>query len=446
MSFVSNTSDDVDEMLKTIGVSSIHDLFTDIPGHLQTKAPLDLPESLSEIGVGRLMGEYAAKNRCGNLFIGAGSYHHHVPAAVDYLSNRSEFSTAYTPYQPEISQGTLTAIFEYQTMICRLTGMDVANASMYDGATSLCEAVLMSVRTTGRTRVIVPDSLHPHYRDTLRTYAWANDLECIEITVTKEGLIDPDILAEKIDATVSAIIVQNPNFFGLIENTGEAAAVAHAHGAHCIQVVTEALSLALLKKPSESGVDIVCGEGQSFGNYIGFGGPGLGILAAKEAFTRRIPGRLVGRTVDMEGKTAYCLTLQTREQHIRRERATSNICSNEGLCALRAAIYCALLGGSLRDLALLNHKLASYMKKKCAEAGFNAVFKRPFFNEIVIRLDGADKLVDAMSEKGFSFGVGLGRWYPAYKDCILIACTEMNTPEQIDQAIDALKMCAGGKR
>jgi glycine dehydrogenase subunit 1 len=336
-----------------------------------------------------------------------------------------------------VSQGTLIAIFEYQTAICRLTGMDVANASMYDGATALAEAVFMSIRTSGRTGVIIPDSVHPHYRDVLKTYAWANDITITELP-SVNGIIDSQKLQVALSDKMSAVVVQSPNFFGILESLTPLAEIAHKAGAHLIHLTTEALALSLLKAPGKCGADIICGEGLSFGNYPGFGGPALGILAAKEPFIRRMPGRLVGKSVDADGKTAYCLTLQTREQHIRRERATSNICSNEGLCALRASIYLSLLGNNLRALGKLNHDCSSYLKRKLAEIGITTKFFGPFFNEFVIQVGNPSAVITAMREKGFSIGVDLGRWYPAYKDCILIACTELNTPASIDAMTSAL--------
>ncbi|HPA74056.1 MAG TPA: aminomethyl-transferring glycine dehydrogenase subunit GcvPA, partial [Spirochaetota bacterium] len=343
MDYTGITEHELREMLAIIGVKSIDDLFADIPESIRLKKLLDLPGALSDIEVEKLVAGMASRNCIMNSFLGAGAYRHHVPAVVDQLSLRGEFFTAYTPYQPEVSQGTLTAIFEYQTMICRFTALDVANASLYDGATATAEAVLMSLRSGDKNRVVVSDAVHPHYRALLRTYLWANGVELVEIS-SNGGITAPGDAAAALDADTAALVVQSPNFFGCIEDVAAHAAKAHAAKAHLIQVITEPLSLGLLKKPGEMGVDIACGEAQSLGNYVGFGGPMLGFMAAKAEFMRRMPGRLVGRTVDEQGREAYVLTLQTREQHIRRERATSNICSNEGLCALRAVIYLSMLG------------------------------------------------------------------------------------------------------
>jgi len=434
MAYVSNTETDVKEMLAAIGVSSLDELFSDIPQEIQLKKPLPLPAPLSEIEIEAHMRKLSSLGNAGTSFLGAGAYSHHIPSVVDQLALRSEFYTAYTPYQPEISQGTLIAIFEYQTMLCRLTGMDLANASMYDGATSLTEAVLMSVRTNSRTQIIVPDSLHPHYREVLKTYAWANSLEIITV-LSKDGIYDTESLKKVVSEKTTGVVVQSPNFFGCIEDLSAIADVAHSVKAHLIHVVTEALALGLLAQSGSLGADIVCGEAQSFGNYVGFGGPYLGMLAAKEPFVRRMPGRLVGRTVDTDGKTAYCLTLQTREQHIRRDKATSNICTNQGLCALRAVIYLSLVGNNLRELAKLNHNLASYLRKRCAEKGLLPLHDNPYFNEFVVKCKDSDAVIAKLLKEGISFGVNLGKWYPQYKNCILLNCTEHVTPDAIDRVM-----------
>jgi glycine dehydrogenase subunit 1 len=434
MSYVSNTETDVKEMLAAIGVSSLDDLFSDIPQEIQLKKKLPLPSPLSEIEIDAQMHKLASLGKTGTSFLGAGAYNHHIPSAVDQLTLRSEFYTAYTPYQPEISQGTLIAIFEYQTMLCRLTGMDVANASMYDGATSLTESVMMSARTNNRSQIIIPDSLHPHYREVLKTYAWANGFEIITV-LSGNGIFDAESLKKAVSEKTTAVVVQSPNFFGCIEDLSAIADIAHSVKAHLIHVVTEALALGLLAQSGSLGADIVCGEAQSFGNHVGFGGPYLGLLAAKEPFVRRMPGRLVGRTVDTDGKTAYCLTLQTREQHIRRDKATSNICSNQGLCALRAVIYLSLVGNNLRELAKLNHNLASYLRKRCAEKGLTPLTNNPYFNEFAVKAHNADTLIEKMLKEGISFGVNLGKWYPEYRNCILLNCTELVTPEEIDRVM-----------
>jgi glycine dehydrogenase subunit 1 len=438
MGYTGITDDERREMLNAIGVSSIEELFEDVPESIRVKGLLNLPQALSEIEVHHTIREIESKNSCLRCFVGAGAYNHFVPSVVDQLALRSEYYTAYTPYQPEVSQGTLTAIFEFQTMICRLTGMDAANASLYDGATSLAEAALMSVRINNRERIVISDTVNPHYRSVLKTYAWANDISVIE-TEPSEASAGAASLKDLIDDTTSAVVIQNPNFFGIIEDIEPIAAIAHNSGANVITVITEPLSLGLLKSPGELGADIVCGEAQAFGNYVGFGGPYLGILAVRREFLRKIPGRLVGRTVDLDGNESFVLTLQTREQHIRRERATSNICTNQGLCALRTVIYLSLVGNRLRDLAELNHRLASHFLRRLTDKGFEKVFEKPFFNEFVVRFNNAKEIHEKLKNNGYMMGIPLEDHYRYLKDCLLICCTEQNTLEDIDNVLSVLE-------
>ncbi len=438
MGYISTTDEERREMLDAIGVSGIEDLFEGLPKSIRLKKLLTLPKSLSEIEVYQTIRGIESKNSCLTCFVGAGAYNHFVPSVVDQLALRSEYYTAYTPYQPEVSQGTLTAIFEFQTMICRLTGMDAANASLYDGATSLAESALMSVRINNRQSIVITDTVHPHYRRVLQTYAWANDIKVIE-TESSNGTSDAARLGEIIDDTTSAVVIQNPNFFGIIEDIEPIAEIAHNSGANVIIVITEPLSLGLLKSPGQLGADIVCGEAQAFGNYVGFGGPYLGILAVRREFLRKIPGRLVGRTVDLDGNESYVLTLQTREQHIRRERATSNICTNQGLCALRTVIYLSLVGNRLRDLAQLNHRLASYLLRRLIDKGFERVFSKPFFNEFVVRFDNTKTIHEKLKNNGYMLGIPLEDHYSNLKDCLLICCTEKNTLEDIDTFLSVLE-------
>ena len=377
-------------------------------------------------------------NRMVHSFAGAGAYNHFIPSVVDHLASRSEFYTAYTPYQPEVSQGTLTAIFEFQTILCTLTGMDVTNASMYDGATSLAEAVLMSCRHNGRTRALISNAVHPLYRKVLQTYAWANSIALSEISFD-DGITSHNDLDRKLDDTVSCVVVQNPNFFGVIENIRAIKDIIHDNKVNLIVAVTEPLSLALLKSPGSCGADIVCGEAQGFGNPLGFGGPLLGFLAAKEQFMRKMPGRLVGKSTDMKGKEAYVLTLQTREQHIRRERATSNICSNQGLCLLRAVMYLSYYGNRLRELAELNHSRAAYLRNRLLEKGFSCYSDRPYFNEFALRFNNARLLYDRVIENGFVPGLSLGDYYSGFNDCLLFCATEQNTIEEIDAFVHILE-------
>ncbi|MBC8550987.1 MAG: aminomethyl-transferring glycine dehydrogenase subunit GcvPA [Candidatus Brocadiales bacterium] len=427
MDYTPNTDKDRESMLREIGVQDIMDLFKDIPKDLILKSPLQIPDQLSEFELLRELGKIAKKNKKPLSFQGGGNYNHHIPSTVDAITSRGEFSTAYTPYQPEISQGTLQAIFEYQSMICDLTGMDVSNASMYDGATSLAEAMILASRIKGKKQVLVSQALNPFYREVLKTYARANEIEIIDIDVT-DGLTS-DFETEG----SSAIIIQNPNFFGLIENLDEIR--KKAEDILFITSTTEPLSWAMLKPFSEYNVDIVTAEGQSFGNPMNFGGPGLGIFAAKQAYVRQIPGRLVGETVDIHGNRGFALTLCTREQHIRREKATSNICTNHGLCALAAAVYLVTYGKNLGKLAQLNNQLAVCFAGKLSQIeGIDLVFDKPFFNEFVVRIrkDILSKLSD------IEIGISLEKYYPDLKDCYLVCCTEMTPKEDIDRIIDEI--------
>ncbi|MEW6526583.1 MAG: aminomethyl-transferring glycine dehydrogenase subunit GcvPA [Spirochaetota bacterium] len=437
MSFLPNSDEDIRLMCKEIGVNSVEELFIDIPA--QVKNPdIQLPSPLSEQEALHSIQRTGSMNKQVCSLVGGGIYNHYVPAIVDHLSSRSEFYTAYTPYQPEVSQGTLAAIFEFQTYMCRLTGMDIANASMYDGATALAEAVLMAVRTTRKNKVLCSATVHPHYRQVLATYAWASDVS-LEIVPYKSGTTDYNELSHKMNDTIACVIVQSPNFFGVIEDLEKAASIAHEHKALCITTFTEAMSLGLLKSPGECGADIACGEGQSFGNYPANGGPLLGILSCKKEFMRTIPGRLIGKTVDEEGRECYVMTLQTREQHIRRERATSNICTNEGLCALRATIYLSLVGNRLYELARTNHAAASYCVEKLVDLGYERVFDAPFFNEFVIKFNNAKDIRHKLMENGFALGIPLEEYYPELSDCLLIAATECTTKDDIDTLVKLLQ-------
>jgi len=438
MSFIPTTKKDTEQMLKIIGVKSIEDLFSDIPGEIRSTGDLDLPPGISEIEADGLLTRLSEKNRRLSVFAGGGAYRHYVPPVVDQLTNRSEFYTAYTPYQPEVSQGTLTAIFEFQTMLSRLTGTEVTNASMYDGATSLAEAALMSVRDNKKKRLVVSGGVNPRYREVLSTYGWANDLSLVTVPLSG-GVTNPEDIASHLDDDTGAVIVQSPNYLGSIEDIQAVADILKGGKANLIVAVTEPLSMALLKSPGSLGADIVCGEAQAFGNPVGFGGPYLGFLSAKRRFMRKMPGRLVGKTADSEGREAYVLTLQTREQHIRRDRATSNICTNQGLCALRAQIYLALLGSRLRDLAVLNHNLSGVLKGALAKLGIEPPFDAPTFNEFVVRVKNAREVRDALAEKGYLFGIPLEDDYQELSDCLLVACTELNAPADIDALAAELK-------
>ena len=427
MDYTPNTDEDRESMLRAIGVQKVMDLFKDIPENLVLKNPLRIPEQLSEFELIRELEKVSKKNKRPLSFQGGGNYNHYIPSTVNAITSRGEFSTSYTPYQPEISQGTLQAIFEYQSMICELTGMDVSNASMYDGATSLAEAMILASRIKGKKQVLVSQALNPFYREVLNTYARASEIKIVDVDITN-GLTS-DFKTED----SSAIIIQNPNFFGLIENLEEIR--KKAEDILLITSTTEPLSWAMLKPFSEYDVDIVTAEGQSFGNPMNFGGPGLGIIATKQAFVRQIPGRLAGETVDIHGNRGFALTLCTREQHIRREKATSNICTNEGLCALAAAVYLVTYGRNLGRLAQLNNQLAVYFSDKLSKIeGVNLVFDKPFFNEFVVRIrkDILSKISD------IEIGIPLGKYYPDLEDCYLVCCTEMTPKEDIDRVIDEI--------
>lgn len=437
--YISNTEEQKNEMLAQIGVKSMEDLFADIPEEVRLKRELELPGALSELEVMDHMQQLAAENR--NLdtytcFLGAGAYDHYIPSVVGHLTSRSEFYTAYTPYQPEISQGTLQAIFEYQTMICHLTGMEVANASMYDGATALAEAASMACQATRRKEVLVARTVHPESREVLNTYARFNGSQVVEYGYS-DGKIDFTDLEGKISANTAAVILQTPNFFGVIENVKEAAELAHKNKALLI-VSCDPISLALLKSPGELGADIVVGEGQSLGNSLSFGGPYLGFFAATKELMRKMPGRIVGETVDKNGKRGFVLTIQTREQHIRREKATSNICSNQALNALTATIYLSTLGKQgMKQVASLCAQKAHYTYEQLVGTGvFAPAFSAPFFKEFVVKYNGdITELNKKLLEHKIIGGYDLGRDYPEFSNHWLVAVTEKRTKEQIDMLV-----------
>lgn len=443
MNYVPHSEQDRAEMLKTIGVNSIDDLFDDVPASVRLGRPLHLPGALSELELVRLMNELAAKNN--NLdqyisFLGAGAYEHFIPSLVDHMLLRSEFYTAYTPYQPEISQGTLQAIFEYQSLICALTGMDVANASMYDGATAIAEAAIMANEQTRRKQVLVAANVHPDYRAVLRSYMHGHQVEVSEIPVA-DGVVDTAALKEMISDQTSCVIVQNPNFFGLIEKGEELAELAHQKGALFV-VCADPVSLAILKAPGDYGADIVVGEGQSLGNPVSYGGPYLGFMACKEKFIRRMPGRIVGQTLDRNGKRGFVLTLQAREQHIRREKATSNICSNEALCALAATIYLVTVGKKgLKQVANLCLQKAHYAQKALtALPGVKPTFTGPFFQEFAVTTDkDPDQINRALLDRKIIGGLPLKHLYPELPQALLFCVTEVRTRAEIDLLVSEME-------
>ncbi|MDH3998868.1 MAG: aminomethyl-transferring glycine dehydrogenase subunit GcvPA, partial [Desulfuromonadales bacterium] len=388
-----------------------------------------------------LLAKQNATSESHSSFLGGGAYRHFIPAAIDMLISRSEFYTAYTPYQPEISQGTLQAIFEFQSLICQLTGMDAANASMYDGASACAEAVLMAVRLTRRKRILLSKALNPRYRATVATYCKYLSLELVEVEMDAAGATDATDLAAKLDDTTAAVVIGYPNYFGVIEDVAAAADAAHESGARLITAVSEPVALGLLKSPGELGADIVAGDGQSFGLPLSFGGPYVGFFAVRQKDIRSMPGRLVGETTDLDGQRGFVLTLATREQHIRREKATSNICSNQGLCALMATIFMCLLGKQgLREMAEQNLSKAAYAKEQIAQLdGFELAFSGQSFNEFVLR--SARPVAEVLSEleaANILGGIPLAKDYPQLADCILVCVTEQNRREEIDALVTAL--------
>ena len=444
MSYLSLSDQDKKEMLARMGVASVDDLFCCIPDAVRLKRPLDLPAAQSEIELVRTIEAIGRKNAGTGLlsFLGGGAYEHFIPTVVDYLSSRGEFVSPYTPYQPEVSQGTLQVIFEFQTLVCQLTGLDIANASLYDGSTGAAEAVLMAQRVTNRNKVLLARSLHPQYREVVRTFIKNLGLEAVEVGYGPDGRVDKDTLDRVLDESISAVVFQSPNFFGVIEDVRALSEAAHARKALSVAVVAEALSLGLLEAPGKLGADIVTGEAQSFGIPLSFGGPYLGFMACKKEFLRQLPGRLAGQTVDKEGRRGFVLTLSTREQHIRRERATSNICTNQALCALRATIFMETLGKQgLREMAWQNAQKAAYAAARLgAVRGVKKRFAGPVFNEFVVDLPKPWPDVDAaLRTKGIVGGHGLAPAYPDLKNAVLVAVTEIRTKDEIDRLVQALQ-------
>jgi glycine dehydrogenase subunit 1 len=434
-------------MLAVIGAASIEALFADVPEAARRRELFELPMHAGELEVERELAALAARNRpagAGPFFCGAGAYRHHVPASVDHLIQRSEFLTSYTPYQPEIAQGTLQVLFEFQTQVAALTGLAVANASMYDGSTACAEAVMMAQRVTRREKGVLSGGLHPHYAATTQTIAHAEGMEIVRLPAA----IDAEAaVIEAIDAGTACVVVQTPNVFGLATDVTRIAEAAHAAGALLIVVTTEAVAFGLLKSPGEMGADIAVAEGQSIGNALNYGGPYVGLFACREALVRQMPGRLCGETVDADGRRGFVLTLSTREQHIRREKATSNICTNSGLCALAFSIHLSLLGeAGLRQLAALNHSRARELRDAVAGVPGIEVLTPRFFNEIAVRLPGdAAAWVEALARDGILGGVPYSRLDPhaGLDDVLLLAATETTTSYDIAALTGALKTRIG---
>lgn len=438
MRYLPHTEQERQEMLDALGIKSVEELFSDIPEKARLRKELELPRAISEPELWQHMKNLSEANSSMEdlvCFMGGGCYDHYIPAAVDHIISRGEFFTAYTPYQAEISQGTLQSIYEFQTMIAELTGMDIANASMYDGATALAEAALMAVNNSKkRSAIVVSSGINPLYRQVLSCYLRGRaELQIREIPV-RDGITGLEELEQAVDDQTAVVLLQQPNFFGCVEKAAEIADISHKQGAK-LAVCADPISLGILKAPGDYGADIVVGEGQSLGNTPSWGGPGLGFFAAREEFMRSMPGRIVGATVDKEGKRGYTLTLQTREQHIRRERATSNICSNQALNALSASVYLSLMGkqgiAKVADLCL---QKAHYAQERItAIPGYSLAFDRPFFKEFAVKCPvPAGEIIQKLLGKGYLAGIDLGKYYPQMEDCLLVAVTEKRTRQEID--------------
>ena len=443
MRYLPHTDTDRSDMLAAIGAGAIDDLFTGVPAEKMLKDPVNLPRRKSELEVARILGGLAAKNIPAStvpFFVGAGAYKHHVPATVDHLIQRSEFLTSYTPYQPEIAQGTLQYLFEFQTQVATLTGMDVANASMYDGSTACGEAVLMAHRVTKRNKAILSGGLHPHYAEVVETLShMAND----RVTRLPADVKAAEDIVPLIDSDTSCVVVQTPDFFGNLRNLKAIADACHAKGALLIVVFTEVVSLGLITPPGAMGADIVVGEGQSIGNALNFGGPYVGLFATKSQYVRQMPGRLCGETVDAEGRRGFVLTLSTREQHIRRDKATSNICTNSGLCSLAFTVHMTLLGSEgLSRLARINHANAIKLADMLAGVKGVDVLNPSFFNEFTVKLNKpAAPVVEKLAAKKILAGVPVSRLWPdaGLDDHLILASTEVNTDDDRAALVVALK-------
>lgn len=441
--YLPHTDSDIKSMLEAIGLESVDDLYSDIPESMRMKEDLNLPKAKSEIEVRNIIGKLARKNLSSAdvpTFLGAGLYDHYIPSIIAPLVSRGEFLTSYTPYQPEVSQGTLQYIFEFQTLLCDLTGMEVANASVYDHSNAVIEAAIMCASVNKKKKVLVSETLNPSSRKVLDNYAKGQGIEVVLIN-EKDGVTDIEDLKNKIDDDVACVMVQSPNFFGIIEDLEECANITHTAKKASFVAAVDPISLGILKKPGDMGADVVIGEGQALGIATEFGGPLLGFMCTTEKFLRKLPGRIVGQTVDNNGKRCYVLTLTAREQHIRREKATSNICSNQGVNTLAATIYMCLLGkNGLREVAIQSMSKAHYLQSKLEEKGFKLKWNQPFFKEFVVEGLTADKQRELLKDKEMIGGFGLKRFYEDY-DNVMFAVTEKRTKEEMDRLVELL----GGK-
>lgn len=445
MRYLPQTEEEIKNICKTLGIESTQDLFQSIPENLKLKRLLNLPPALSEQDLLAHLKQLSRSNETVDhysSFLGAGAYHHYIPVAVWYLASRGEFATSYTPYQAEISQGTLQAIFEFQSMVASLLGLDVANSSNYDGATALAEAVLMALRIKKKKRVLLAKSIHPEYREVVKTNLKNLNHEIGEFGWEESGKTNFSELKKMLGEDCAAVCVQNPNFFGSIEDLKVISDLAHQHDALFIVATGDPVSLALLASPGSCGADIAVAEGQSFGNFLNFGGPYLGLFAAKKEYIRQMPGRLVGETLDSDGKRGFILTMNTREQHIRREKATSNICTNQSLCALAAAIHLSLLGPQgLLKLAQMNLSKAEYLKKKLLQiSGVKSLLTGNTFNEFTLQLSKpVNEVLEKLKAKKIFGGIALEKYYPELKNTLLVCVTEMNKKEELDRFAEELE-------
>jgi len=444
MGYISLSDKDKKNMMAKIGIRSLEEQFQMIPNELKLNRMLNIPGPLSESQLLDYFEEIASKNKLRDCisFLGAGAYNHVIPSVVDYLSNRGEFLSPYTPYQPEVSQGTLQIIFEFQTLICQLTGMDIANASLYDGASGAAEAVLMAYRLNKKPKLLMASTLHPQYKEVIRTYTRNLDITGEELDFSATGQIDTDDLENKIDEETSAVVCQSPNFFGAIEDLENISEIAHRHKAFSIVVIAEPISLGILEAPGNLGADIVTGEGQSFGIPLSFGGPLVGFMACNKDYIRQFPGRIAGQTKDIEGKRGYVLTLSTREQHIRRENATSNICTNQAWCALRATVFLETLGKEgLKELAWQNIQKANYALKNLSQInGITKKFTGICFNEFVLEFSKPLSEVNhSLLQKKIIGGLDLKEFFPELNNCALYCITEAHKKEDIDRLVESLK-------
>jgi glycine dehydrogenase subunit 1 len=443
--YIPNSPEERAEMLESIGLNSAEELFSSIPENLRLGRPLKTPAPLSETELLSQFDQMGKRNAGADRisFLGGGAYNHYIPTIVDHILSRSEFFTAYTPYQPEISQGTLQTIFEFQTLVCQLTGMDLANASMYDGSTALAEAVLMAERITRRSKIVASTAVHPQYLEVVHTYVQHAGIHLERASFDEQTGQSTSSLSELVDDQTAAIVVQSPNFFGCVEDLSQLAQAAHDKGALLIVAITEAMSLGLLKTPGDCGADIVVAEGQSFGVPLSFGGPYVGLFATRDKYARQIPGRLVGEAYDKQGRRGFVLTLATREQHIRREKATSNICTNEGLIALAATVYLETMGRrGVREVAEHCVQKSAYAARNISSlAGFSLPFSGPRFNEFVVRapISARELLSRLGKEKGIEGGIALSRFLSDRPNDFLICVTEINTRAQIDSLVAGLQ-------